>query len=131
MRKCVIDVTEFHDTAKINRRFSPLLPGPEERLLRMRLLREEYQEYMQGEADGNIVDIADGLIDMIYIAVGTGLTYGFPMVALWNEVHRTNMAKFPNGVVRFRADGKIIKPEGWEPPNITAVLEVFKAQREK
>lgn len=126
MRKCVTDVSEFHDTAKINRRFHPLLPGPTERSLRMRLLREEFEEYMKAEAEGDIVEVADGLIDMVYVAVGTGLTYGLPMVPLWNEVQRANMAKFPGGVARFRPDGKIIKPEGWTPPEIGKVLDLFK-----
>lgn len=131
MRKCVSDVAEFHDTARITRRFSPYLPGPDERELRIRLLREEFEEYLKAEEYGDIIEIADGLIDMIYIAVGTGLTYGLPMVPLWNEVQRSNMAKFPNGVAMFRRDGKILKPEGWEPPKIATVLEVFKAQRER
>lgn len=38
----------------------------------------------------------------------------------WCEVMDTNMAKIdPNtGKVRKREDGKILKPEGWKPPNL-------------
>lgn len=49
------------------------------------------------------------------------------MQALWDEVQRSNEAKAieqPDGsfkVVR-RADGKILKPPGWTPPDIAGVL---------
>jgi predicted HAD superfamily Cof-like phosphohydrolase len=38
----------------------------------------------------------------------------------WNEVMRTNFAKIDSetGKVRKREDGKVLKPEGWSPPNL-------------
>jgi predicted HAD superfamily Cof-like phosphohydrolase len=38
----------------------------------------------------------------------------------WNEVMRTNFAKIDpdTGHVRKRGDGKILKPQGWEPPEL-------------
>ena len=38
---------------------------------------------------------------------------------IWQEVHRTNMAKADGPVV----NGKKMKPEGWCPPNIKAIME--------
>ena len=57
------------------------------------------------------------------LALSLGKYYGFPMDAVWREVQRSNMAKIVNGVVSKRADGKIVKPQGWTPPDIRGILE--------
>jgi predicted HAD superfamily Cof-like phosphohydrolase len=43
----------------------------------------------------------------------------------WDEVLRSNMAKVDplSGKVRRREDGKILKPEGWKPPNLTKFVK--------
>jgi predicted HAD superfamily Cof-like phosphohydrolase len=40
--------------------------------------------------------------------------------AAWNEVMRTKFAKIDpeTGKVRKREDGKVLKPEGWQPPQL-------------
>lgn len=38
---------------------------------------------------------------------------------IWHEVHKTNMAKS----LGPKVNGKQLKPEGWEPPNIKSILE--------
>ena len=44
-------------------------------------------------------------------------------MAGFREVHRSNMAKVgPGGKVLRREDGKILKPEGWTPPDLKGVL---------
>lgn len=53
-----------------------------------------------------------------------GVKLGFPMEDGWHEVHASNMAKVDKvtGKVIRRDDGKILKPEGWVGPNLSAVL---------
>ena len=43
----------------------------------------------------------------------------------WREVMATNFAKIDRqlGKVRRREDGKILKPEGWTPPNLVKFLK--------
>lgn len=94
-----------------------------ERTLRLSILAEEFAEYLDAEATSNEEEILDSLVDQIYIIVGTGLAYGMPTAEAFDEVQRANMDKFPGGVARRRDDGKIIKPEGWKPPNIRGLLE--------
>lgn len=82
----------------------------------------------------------DGAIDTIYVVYGLLNAIGIDITKYFNEVHNTNMAKgLPcdcngflhecpkcNGsgkVVTRRADGKVMKPAGWEPPNIRRLLE--------
>lgn len=74
-----------------------------------------------------LTEIADGIIDGKYVLDQLGNTLGLPLPLLFNEVQRTNMAKAQNidGVIKIvrRADGKILKPDGWTPPNIRLILE--------
>lgn len=63
--------------------------------LRMRLMTEELGETARALTTGNMVEFADGLADLIYVAVGTAIAYGIPLDRVWDEVQRSNMAKFP------------------------------------
>jgi len=87
------------------------------------IMREEWQELEAAMVDGNVVDTVDALVDLIYTAVGSLLTFVGPERAAlaWNEVHRSNMAKLVDGPV-FDGRGKLSKPEGWEPPDIAAAI---------
>jgi predicted HAD superfamily Cof-like phosphohydrolase len=118
------DVLDFTKAFGLPENDKPKIIDTDIRELRINLLMEEVDEYLTGEQTDDIVEIADALIDLIYIAVGTAITYGIPFEKVWNEVHRSNMAKLgPNGEVLRREDGKVKKPEGWQPPNIRSILE--------
>jgi predicted HAD superfamily Cof-like phosphohydrolase len=94
------------------------------RSLRKRLLEEEFNEYLAAERDGSMVGVADGLADMLYIILGTCHAYGIPIERVFAEVHRSNMTKVDpaTGKVRRREDGKILKPEGYSPPDIVSAV---------
>lgn len=125
MLHLMIDVGRFHTESTLPDLAgapTPMLPEYQpRRATRIRLLHEEFREYVQAEDSGDIAGIADALADLIYIAVGTALIYGIPLEEIWHEVQRTNMAKLAGGV-RLREDGKILKPDNWTPPDILAVL---------
>jgi predicted HAD superfamily Cof-like phosphohydrolase len=123
------DVRDFHIAFGQRVGDKAELPTDEnERQLRIKLLEEEFNEYLAGEVKDDIVEIADALADIIYIACGTAVSYGIPLDEIFNEVHRSNMAKLVDGKVIRREDGKIQKPEGWTPPNIEKILEENKYQ---
>jgi predicted HAD superfamily Cof-like phosphohydrolase len=107
--------------------------------LRARLLLEETRETVEALATGDRVAFADGLADLIYVAIGAALAYGIPLEEVWSEVQRSNMSKFVKcedcdngwvssgscrkcsgiGLIAIRdAGGKVQKPDGWTPPNI-------------
>lgn len=57
-----------------------------------------------------------------------GDMYGFPIDAVFDEVHQANMSKtFPDGTFHLIevAPGikKVGKPPGFHPPNVRAVIE--------
>jgi predicted HAD superfamily Cof-like phosphohydrolase len=67
----------------------------------------------------NLIETIDGLCDLIYVVVGTAVTAGIDLGPHFTEVHRANMMKLQGPK---RADGKQLKPEGWQPPDHEAVL---------
>lgn len=98
---------------------------PELRSLRRRMLRSEFTEYEDAEDEADLTEIADGLLDIIVVAWGTLLTYFGPELAeaMAHEVWSSNLAKVDGpGLPVFRDDGKILKPEGWAPPDIAGLL---------
>lgn len=80
-------------------------------------------KYMQYQSLENLAELADGIVDTVYVVLQLSNAIGLPFDALFNEVHRSNMAKIhPDGTVKRREDGKVLKPEGWQPPNLHAIL---------
>lgn len=70
---------------------------------------------------------SDALIDLTYVAKGTGVMMGLPWYPLWKDVQRANMAKELGVTPRALANpGQYLmdvgKPPGWEPPNTDAIL---------
>ena len=117
------DVKDFHQAFGQRIGEKPELPDRKERTLREKLLEEEFNEYMRAELNDDLVEIADALADIIYIACGTAVSYGIPLDDVFAEVHRSNMAKLVDGKVIRREDGKVQKPEGWTAPDIKGVLD--------
>jgi predicted HAD superfamily Cof-like phosphohydrolase len=56
------------------------------------------------------------LCDLVYVAVGTAAQLGMDFDSAMNRVHKNNMTKWENP--RFREDGKLLKPEGYETVNL-------------
>lgn len=70
------------------------------------------------------VEIADGCIDLIKVTCGLLEALGLKGEELWKEVHRSNMSKVqPDGTVLRREDGKILKPEGYSPPDLAPIVK--------
>lgn len=122
MTNMFTDVKEFQTAVGQNVGQVPAFPDPAERELRIRLLKEEYEEYIQGECKNDLENIAKELADIIYIVCGTAASYGIPLDKVFDEVHKSNMTKLVDGKPIRREDGKILKPEGWQPPDIKSIL---------
>lgn len=113
-------VRAFHEQFGVPVLESPWLPGIDRSELRQELIAEEAAETAFAIETGNLAEIADGLADLIYVCLGTALEFGIPLHEIFNEVHRSNMRKVGGAT---REDGKILKPDGWEPPDIERILE--------
>ena len=118
-----LQVGEFHQACDVPIESFPKIPPPDRVKLREGLILEEFDEFRAANTDGSIVDAADALIDLLYVTFGACLEYGIDAQEVFNEVHRSNMLKVgPDGKVTRRADGKILKPEGWQKPDIERAL---------
>lgn len=116
-------VKQFHKIYNCNIGVSPGLPNQPERELRKSLLLEEYNEYLQGEENNDIVEIADALGDMLYIIYGTCVSYGIPIDRVFQEIHSSNLSKLDkDGNPIIRDDGKVLKGPNYFRPNIASIL---------
>lgn len=63
-------------------------------------------------------DVLDAICDSIYVLLGLAVVMGLPFDTAFGLVHAANMRKvMGEGLPKFREDGKILKPEGWESPD--------------
>jgi predicted HAD superfamily Cof-like phosphohydrolase len=138
-------VKEFHVALDHPIATTPGPIEPERLLLRLRLIAEETAELMcamTGQPDqltelvvakfqetahelfknsrpADLIGVADGACDVHVVVSGTCIEFGIPEDKVYEEVHRSNMAKAGGGKDEF---GKSIKPEGWTPPDILPIL---------
>lgn len=89
-------VRDFHKKFKQTISDKPELPNDTGvAMMRIGLLEEEFNEYLDAEDKNDLVEIADALGDMIYIIAGTALVYGIPLDRVFREIHESNMTKDP------------------------------------
>ena len=119
------DILDFHVKAGHYVGIVPRIPPDNVQRLRRKLIREEVNELLDGIDDNDLVKVADGCADAIVVILGTAVSYGIDLRPIWSEVHRTNLSKLGGGK---RADGKSLKPEGWQPPRIKELLNEQRTQ---
>ena len=88
--------------------------------LYQKLIREEFDEFVRDYYAGDDVGQLDGCMDLIWVTLGYCYMKGFDVSGAWAEVARSNLSKIDpvTGKVIKRNDGKVLKPEGWTPPEL-------------
>jgi len=134
-------VREFHRTMGCPERSTPGEISEERAKLRLKLIGEEFLELVhamlgtKGDLQTSIVEffevvdeapiainmvaMVDALADLDYVIEGTRLEFGIDGGPIADAVHAANMAKLGGPK---REDGKILKPEGWQPADIEGEL---------
>ena len=110
MRACDQTVDEFNN---------------EQYKLYLNLMEEEWKELKSALVMEDRVEQLDALLDFIVVTIGAIHSAGFNGESGWKEVMRTNFAKIDSetGKVRKREDGKVLKPQGWTPPDLTPFID--------
>jgi predicted HAD superfamily Cof-like phosphohydrolase len=92
--------------------------------LYLNLIKEEYDELFVANNEDDREEMLDALIDILVVTIGAIHSAGFDAEGAWKEVMMTNFAKIDKetGKVRKREDGKVLKPTGWVPPNLTKFI---------
>ena len=120
-------VKKFHEVFLIGNEENPKAIVDESTfLLRHRLMQEENEEYLEACQNGDMVEIADALGDMLYIWCGTVLKHGMQDVIgeIFDEIQSSNMSKLDeNNQPIFREDGKVLKGVNYFKPDIKGILE--------
>ena len=117
----------FRDQEKFMRACDQSVDGFDEKQFAMyvNLISEEYQELLEATLSDDQVETLDALIDILVVTIGAIHSAGWDAEGAWKEVMATNFAKIDSatGKVRKREDGKVLKPQGWEPPNLKPFLK--------
>jgi predicted HAD superfamily Cof-like phosphohydrolase len=90
----------------------------------LKLIDEEVGELHQAVLAGDRVEQLDALIDILVVTIGAVQSLGADGEGAWKEVMSTNFAKIDSltGRVRKREDGKVLKPVGWRPPELSKYI---------
>jgi len=112
-------VRRFHEVFGCKRQDKPGHLSIDDQALRIRLIQEELDELDYAMANDDMEAIADGIGDLLYVVLGTAVAYGINIDPIFEAIHNANMAKLGGTT---RPDGKILKPEGWQPPDIRSLL---------
>ena len=80
-------------------------------------IEEEYDEFCGAQTQ---VEALDACMDMIWVILGYCYMQGYDVEGAWKEVARSNLAKInpETGKVIKNENGKVMKPDGWTPPQL-------------
>lgn len=110
---------------------SPLIPTQDIQDLRYELISEEIngeKELLESIKNGDLIGIADGIADALYVIIGTASAYGINVKPVFDEVQRSNMTKavWDDEIKEYkvirREDGKILKPDTFSAPDLESVI---------
>lgn len=117
----------FRDQDKFMTACEQSITGMNDDQFRMyaKLITEEYDELQVAIANKDAVETLDALTDILVVTIGAMNSMGADGEGAWREVMATNFNKIDRrtGKVLRREDGKILKPEGWEPPQLAKFLK--------
>jgi len=94
-------------------------PGIRNPQLHGDLIIEEATETVAALNSGDIVEVADGLADLLVVILGCAEECGIELEPVFGAVMASNWTKTPG---LRREDGKLQKGPNYRPPDIAAVL---------
>ena len=99
--------------------------SPENYKMYLGLIDEEYGELVDAVIADDKVEQLDALVDILVVTMGAIRAAGWDGEEAWREVMNTNFAKIDavTGKVRKREDGKVLKPEGWQAPELSQFID--------
>lgn len=99
----------------------------------MTLIREEAKEvedaFNESFTINNDAHLVKELADLLYVVYGMFYHLDVNADAVYNLVHNNNMSKISGG--RFRADGKLLKPDSYRSLTISQIEEAMLTPRKE
>tara|TARA_B100000787_G_C16071546_1_gene240180 strand:+ start:103 stop:474 length:372 start_codon:yes stop_codon:yes gene_type:complete len=91
--------------------------------LRYDLIKEELDELEVALNNKDILEVADALTDILYVAYGAGHAFGIDLDKCFEEVQNSNMSKLDdNGKPIYNESGKVMKGPKYFKPNLKKFL---------
>lgn len=85
--------------------------------------QEEWVELCQAWSEEDLVEYTDAVCDLVYVLVGSLVSFGVDFDCCFAEVHRSNMSKLgEDGAPIVRDDGKILKGPKFTPPDLRSII---------
>jgi len=96
-------------------------PSDETAKLYFNLIKEEFEELLVANYENDEIERLDACMDLIWVTLGYCIAKGYNVNGAWNEVAYSNLVKInpETGKVIKNENGKVMKPEGWTPPNLS------------
>ena len=133
------DIKDFHEKFELVYDGKPrALPKDLDRF-RIDFLKEEFSEYTFSHENAQILQkckeeiyfdhlelCLDGLVDMVYVILGTAYLHGFDFDEAWKRVHQANMKKVRAvgpGESKRNSTYDVIKPPDWQPPYLKDLVK--------
>ena len=110
-------VLEFRTKLNLPVSKVPSILRPEDSSFYVRFMMEEISEFMRAHERRDLVDAADAIGDLIYVALGCAHHMGIPFNSIFAAIHEANMMKEP-GITRRGIEQDAVKPDGWVGPEI-------------
>jgi predicted HAD superfamily Cof-like phosphohydrolase len=92
------------------------------------LVKNKSDELVASMLRGDLVGVADGLADVLYVVIGTAVAYGIDIQEVFDEVHRSNLSKTvwneEEGRYTIEKDefGKGVKPPTYSPAELEPIV---------
>ncbi len=91
--------------------------------LRINLIQEELNEFMEAISNKDLKEAADALTDILYVTYGAGHAFGINLDNCFDEVQRSNMSKLGNdGKPIYNEHGKVMKGPNYFKPDLNKFL---------
>ena len=91
--------------------------------LRLDLISEELEELKNAMESKDLLEVADALTDILYVAYGAGHAFGINLDKCFDEVQNSNMSKLgSNGKPIYNESGKVMKGPNYFKPDLSKFL---------
>ena len=88
--------------------------------LRINLIKEELDELQEAMKNNDLLEVADALTDILYVAYGAGHAFGIDLDKCFDEVQNSNMSKLGvNGKPIYNEAGKVMKGPKYFKPDLS------------
>lgn len=121
------DVVDFHRKFEIDYGGLPRKLPDKVKAFRDSRLDEEITEYWDACTTKDAEKQLDGLVDIVYIILGTCHLHGWNFDEAWRRVHEANMRKEKASAEnpgKYEHKHDIVKPKGWVPPILRDLVTI-------